>query len=119
LTSFAEQMKRSPYWQAVHEIEAEIKPQRHDGGVPIFFITSVESKLKRINGGYVVDCNIRNAAQRIVEGSHRLSTEEEIQKYYADQARRSDDCRLTEDKRKTQGAVLKISRADLRKLGEV
>jgi hypothetical protein len=112
-------MRRSPYWQAVFETESEIQPQRNIDGCPVFFITSVANKLREITGGYVVDCNARNAAQRIVEASHRMSTEEEVQKYYSDQARRGDDCRLTEDKRKTQGAVLKISRADLRKLGEV
>jgi hypothetical protein len=102
------------FWTAVHELEARLPVEEN-----AFFIVSVENIGRRITGGHVFEAGRRLTAQRIVEGSHRLATPEEIKKYHAAQRQSEEACAISEAKRKPAGAVLKIDRAELKRLGEL
>jgi hypothetical protein len=104
----------TPFWIAVHELEARLPIEQNE-----FYITSVENIGRRITGGRVFEAGRRLTAQRIVEGSHRLATPEEIDRYRATKRLQEEQCAISEAKRKPAGAVLKIDRAELKRLGEL
>jgi hypothetical protein len=104
----------TPFWTAVHALEARLPIEEN-----AFFITSVENLGHRVTGGHVFEAGRRLTAQRIVEGSHRLATPEEIQAYHAAQRQSEEACAISEAKRKPAGAVLRIDRAELKRLGEL
>ena len=68
---------QTPYWAMVTQ-EAKKLADR-----PTVFITSLSNQLKGVRGGVVKECSPRLAAIGIVEQTHRIATEDEIQRYRA------------------------------------
>lgn len=68
----------SAYWEEVNQRQAEIKAELPKGAESVF-ITSLENRRKQMVGGRVFEATVRNAAMRLTEQTHRLSTPDEIQ----------------------------------------
>jgi len=103
-----------PYWQAVNKIEATLP-----AGETIF-ITSIDKPLMPgYQAGRTFECTRRNAAMRLVDQTHRLSTPEEIAAYRAEQAKRVETLRVEESLRQQKETrVVLVDRDRLRALGE-
>ncbi len=98
--------KAEHYWNQVHEIGNQILAQFP--GKETVWVTSIEDPLRNITGGRVFETDVRQAAMRIVERTHRLSTEEEI---VAELARdKAESARLKElEEQRKQQSILKPS----------
>jgi hypothetical protein len=68
------------YWQQVRDVEARL-PQD-------VFLTSIEDRFTGRAGGVVCEVDRASAARCVVDGSHRVATEEEIEAYRLDQDER-------------------------------
>jgi len=87
------------------------------GGGAIF-ITSVDKPLEGITGGSISGVTVEIAARRIVEGSHRLATKDEIASFKAAQRARERTCADTERrKREADGKTVTIDREVVETLG--
>src|SRR5690348_8185391 len=84
--------KAAAYWAAVGKVHATLRHTEKitdelgietevELAYPVY-ITSIGDSLRAIRGGVVVDALPKVAAQRIVEKTHRLATEDEIKKYH-------------------------------------
>lgn len=89
------------YWAKVKKVR--------DGLAREVFITSIgpmdrEEALAfgQMLGGVTCGAFAANAARRIVEGTHRLATEKEIEKFHADQRERDKLCAATEAARRKE-----------------
>ncbi|MFN0166711.1 MAG: hypothetical protein ACKV22_09790 [Bryobacteraceae bacterium] len=71
------------YWRRVRQAEAELP------NVQAILIVSIESAARGMRGGRVCAVNREGAAIRIVDGTHRLATDDEIQAHIADEQSRS------------------------------
>lgn len=83
-------------------------PGRMLGNGPVFFLTSLQNEevAGGLVGGVVCDIPNRNQAARLVAGgTHRASTTEEIQQYFANDERAVKECAAIEMKRKQQFAM--------------
>jgi hypothetical protein len=90
------------YWNAVKAERAKIAE-------PVVFITSIANRFDHTShGGMVSEASADHAARRIVEGSHRFSTAEEIETFKTEQSAREAACLIEEEKRKEK-TVLKFS----------
>jgi hypothetical protein len=103
-----------PYWQAVGKIEATLPAGE------VVFITSIDKPLMpghRV--GVTFECARRNAAMRIVDQTHRLSTPEEVKAYREAQKQRAEALRVEESLRQQkESRVVLVDRDRLRELGE-
>jgi hypothetical protein len=116
--SMSPQALTSPYWLAVRQEEDKLPPQQ------TYFLTSLALPTIRSDphwrAGIVFEVATRRmAAQRLAEGTHRLSTPEEIAAYHAAQKQREDELRVIEDRRRSSTILKMPSTAALKKLGEV
>ena len=66
----------TPYWRAIHGL-LETEAFRRD---PVY-ITSEEDQMRGLKGGVTFEAMPRNAAERVISRTHRLSTPEEIEAY--------------------------------------
>jgi cell division ATPase FtsA len=88
-------MDLNKYWADVKTVQLSLPPQ------PIYYLTSIDSPDKGIVGGRVMDVpNAKQAAERIVGRTHRLSTPEEIAQFKADLERQEQELADIELKRK-------------------
>ena len=111
-------MESSKYWDLVKAKEPQLKAdwvKRHAAGDGLAamcddnraFITSVENPMKEIQGGRVVEVNWRGAAMQLVNGTHRMSTLDEVTKYHEDAAARGRDYATRDMRRqKKQTAIV-------------
>jgi hypothetical protein len=60
------------------------------------FITSIEDETRGWVGGRVFPAEPKLAAQRVIEGTHKLSTEDEIKSYHAGLDRNNKICAAME-----------------------
>jgi hypothetical protein len=88
------------FWQEVNDMSQQIIA---DAGrqtlqkVPsCVFITSVVSRRNRISNARVSQAHLKLAAQRVVEGTHRLSTDDEIERYHSEQAKKAEEAKSRE-----------------------
>jgi hypothetical protein len=99
-------MTSNDYWKLVFKKQAELESMFSGvGGTDIVYITSIEDECSRRVGGRVVETSLRLstsrhgiAAKNIVDGTHRLSTPEEIARFHEEQTRRSRDCAAMTDR---------------------
>jgi hypothetical protein len=97
------------YWNAV-------KAERAKLAGAVVFITSIANRYDpSSHGGMVSEASADHAARRIVGGSHRLSTPEEIETFRTEQMAREERCLIEEEKRKEK-TVLKVSAEQLHQL---
>jgi hypothetical protein len=97
-----------PFWQAVHQKQAEIdieiaKQTLQPRGENCVYITSLPpmvGKDPQIRSGVVCQSTKKIAAQRICENSHRLSTDDEIADYLRDQENRKKEHQSSLDARR-------------------
>jgi len=85
---------------------------------PVIFITSLDNPDKGSTPGSVVDAFVDHAARRIVSGTHRKSTPEEIERFRAEQAARDRECRVIEERQKEK-SVLALTPELAQQLGMV
>lgn len=83
------------------DIPIQIHPTRGPFGGMVH-ITSIDDPMNLGVGGRVCEATIENAAQRLVERTHRISEPAEISKYYEDQRAREDQYAATEMKRSSK-----------------
>jgi hypothetical protein len=96
---------QSPYWNAVNQMLASLPQelsqqslQPADGGV---YTTSVAKPLSPAHkAGRVACCPRKLACQNIIDGTHRLSTDEEIAAHLQEMAQRKRDITAFEQSRK-------------------
>jgi hypothetical protein len=86
------------YWQRVAQERAAI-------ATPTAFITSVDMPERGVNAGAVCEVSRENAARRLAERSHRLSTANEIETFHREQAARDRECRLQTEKQKERSVL--------------
>ncbi len=87
------------FWQEVNEEKARLLARMHTSDWPegqptdekSLFLTSISNRDRGSNPSFVVEAEVKLGAQRIREGTHRVSTAQEIKAYHDDQARRSAD----------------------------
>jgi hypothetical protein len=72
-----------PYWAEVKRLESELRADFP--GFTECTITSIENKRMGMVGGQSFKCVFWNAAMRIADGTHRLSTEVEVLEFRADE----------------------------------
>jgi hypothetical protein len=65
------------------------------------YLTSVRNRDRNTEEGSIVIAQVNLAAQRIAEGTHRLSTDAEIEAFQAEHARRKDSALQAEVKKQT------------------
>ena len=104
------------YWAEVRERQAELKEQFKD--FTFTYITSIENRRKQMVGGRVFEADFRNAAMRLADGTHRVSTPEEIERYRADRSNRAASLQEIEEKRKNT-MTIKPSREENERLAGV
>jgi hypothetical protein len=112
----------TPYWNSVAKLEAQLTPQRVNGGVDCFFITSLQTPLNEQQGvrsGVVKECPRRLAAEMIVQNVFRLATEVEVQQYEEQGKQNAEQLNISEARRKQAGAVLRVDREELLRLGSL
>lgn len=104
----------TPYWQAVHQVLAQLPHE-------VIYITSVEDIVRGQVGGRVCAVDRDVAAQRLVERSHQLSTQEEIERERRDSAERSRVCAETEFRRRLEktGPTIQLSDEQALRLGVI
>jgi hypothetical protein len=94
------------FWQEVtdmsQQIIAECARQRLQKAPACVFITSIVSRKNRISNARVSMAHLRLAAQRVVEGTHRLSSDEEIQNHHDEQAKKREEMKAQEAMLKNQ-----------------
>ena len=94
--------ERQAYWAAIDEKLKELgAPPR---GVPelpkdCVMLTSVEKRFAGLKGGVTMEVGKRAAAKAIVEGTHRLATEAEIEAYRYQQEDAREKIEAEENKR--------------------
>ncbi len=81
------------FWLDVREMSQQLvadaaKQQLQKGAPEHFFITSVVGRRNGISNARVSSAHRKLSAQRIVEGTHRLSTDEEIETHLAEQEKK-------------------------------
>jgi len=84
------------FWMEVREEAQRFLALAQTGQLPegqptngsSLFMTSVQNRDRGSNPSFVVEVERKLAAQRSIEGTHRLSTTDEIEAYHAEQVRR-------------------------------
>ena len=93
---------------AIEEKRAELgaKPAHaYEPPSDCVFLTTIENRFKGLRGGVTMQVGKRSAAVLIVDGSHRLSTDDEIEAYH--QAEHDRRCAAQqEDDRRNRRAVI-------------
>jgi hypothetical protein len=89
------------YWHLVAEQRAKLPSE--------VWLTSIERPLEGITGGATCAVTREIAARRLVEQSHRIATEEEIQKFHADQREREQLCAQLEFRRQREKGGVTVS----------
>jgi hypothetical protein len=84
------------YWGAVRETREALQKEFPDGAV---HITSIANRYTGLKGDVVNEASVQHAAERVASGTHRISTDEEIKAYWADNAKRAVDIENAERKR--------------------
>jgi hypothetical protein len=88
----AEQLQ---YWQDVADemikITAECARQQLQKAPALVYITSIVSRKNRISNARVCGANLKLAATRICDGSHRVSTDDEIAAHLAEQEKKREE----------------------------
>jgi hypothetical protein len=88
------------YWRDVHAMAASLPHKQ------IYFLVSLDNPDKDITGGRVVDVNnATQAAELIVGRTHKLASEDDIDRFKADEKRNADELAAIEFKRKGQLAM--------------
>lgn len=89
-----------PFWIEVNEkageLVADCARQKLQNAPSCVFITSIVSRRNRVSNARVSMAHLKLAAQRIVEGTHRISSDEEIQRYQDEQATRREEAKSRE-----------------------
>src|SRR5690242_17342255 len=87
----------TPYWRGVAAWQSRLETMF--AGERTFFITSIESLITGQVGGKTFEVNMRIdgrsygwGAQRLAEGTHRIATLEEIERYKREDLERSEQC---------------------------
>jgi hypothetical protein len=107
-----------PYWAHVHSVaptlpEVPVRTAQGQIFAPAVYITSLDDPLKGQVGGAVCSADRETAARRIVERSHRLSTDEEIAQFYAAMNQRNHDCAEIETRKKLEkGGLITVLHPD-------
>lgn len=85
----------SEFWLDVRDNEKQIRAELARGGSKLqpaggeaCYIVSLTNRKARTEAGVVVLTEVRLAAQRVTEGSHRLASDEEIRSYLVEQERK-------------------------------
>jgi hypothetical protein len=112
------------YWGQVLSKQAELEQQF--ASAEVIYITSVSDPLRGLIGGRVVDTSLRLgtskygvAAKQLVDGTHRLSTPDEIAAFHEEQKRRSADCAALQSRIDRRGhSVLYVNTKELEALAE-
>jgi hypothetical protein len=76
------------------------------------FITSEDVPMMGIRGGRTFECDIKCAAQRLVDRTHRLATKEEVARYHEDDRRQVAQLAALEEKKKEK-SILKPSQEQM------
>jgi len=88
------------FWFDVSEMSQQIvadsAKQKLQKAPDYVYITSVVTRRNGISNARVIAAHLKLAAQRIVEGTHRLSSDEEIEKYLAEQERKREQMKSQE-----------------------
>ena len=75
----------------------------------VIYITSLTSEIDALVGGRVFGVTVELAAQRIIEHSHRLATEEEIKRYHDEQDARNRICNEIEARKRMEKGGVQVS----------
>jgi hypothetical protein len=92
------------FWSRVNQVANGLMEK----GEKVIYITSEEDFLHGITGGAIFEANAKNAAERMVEKTHRLSTPEEIERFKSQKRQREMQCAVITDRQK-QTTMLKQS----------
>jgi hypothetical protein len=91
--------KAEMFWGEVRRVQATIPSEST-------YIASIDRPMEGINGGRVFAASAKLAAQRVVEGTHRIATPEEIDRYHTEQQARSEWCKAQESKKAGKQALM-------------
>lgn len=69
------------------------------------FLTSIDNRFRGMKGGVVQQVGKRAAAEAIVDGTHCLSTDDEIEAYHANEAEKKHLARVAEMRAKGQAVI--------------
>ena len=90
------------YWRQVREKRQELQASERES----FFLISLSMPARSIKAGVVVECDTENASRRLVEGTHRIATDDEIRAYEQLQARNLERTNKIELRRASGTGVL-------------
>lgn len=105
------QQERAEYCAAIRDMERQLGAAtypRRERPEDCVILTTVEKRSRGIKGGVAMEVCKRSAARQIVDGTHRLATDEEIEAYHADQRKRRADA-VDLENRKNFRAVFIVS----------
>lgn len=71
-------MQVKEYYSDIHKLQRELEEEFESGEI---FLTSVFNRDKNSVAGCVSTASPENAARVIVDGTHRLSTDDEVKEY--------------------------------------
>jgi len=93
---------------AIDEVRAEIGAKPDGAWEPpsdCVMLTSIENRFRGMKGGITMQVGKRQAAEHIVDGSHRLSTDEEIAAHHEDELDRRCAARDAENRAERRTVV--------------
>jgi hypothetical protein len=90
--------------QMQNEILAQCAQQTLQRAPDCVYVTSVKIRQNGMTNGRVCGAQIKLAAQRIVEGTHRLSSDSEIARHQDEQAAKREEMKALEAAQKNQVA---------------
>lgn len=110
-------MDVSQYWAAVRQTREKLEAIAREYPEPIsldpkrgpiggkVYITSLADAITGTVEGAVCESNIQNAAERIIGRTHRVSTQEEIERFHQDLTARGDALARTELRNKPNAPI--------------